>query len=69
MQEKLPAIHPGQKLRGKKHNTIFVVKEVNGDKISLVSEDGTASMRIQLDNLALLDLEPIYDWTLPLLKP
>ena len=61
MQEKPPVVQPGQKLRGKKHNTIFVVKEVDSDKVLLVSEDGTASMRIQLDNLALLDLEPIYD--------
>jgi len=61
MQEKPPVVQPGQKLRGKKHNTIFVVKEVDSDKVLLVSEDGTASMRIQLDNLALLGLEPIYD--------
>jgi hypothetical protein len=61
MQEKPPVIQPGQKLRGKKHNTIFVVKKINGNEIELVSEDGTASMRIQWENLTLLDLEPIYD--------
>ena len=61
MQEKPPIVQPGQKFRGKKHNTIFIIRKIEGNEIELVSPDGTASMHIQSENLALLDLEPFYD--------
>ena len=59
MQEKPPIVQPGQKSRRKESNTVYIIKSIKDNEILLVSEDGTASIIIQLDSLALSGLEPI----------
>ena len=59
MQETPPIVQPGQKFRRKESNTVYIVKSIKDNEILLVSEDGTASIIIQLDSLALSGLEPI----------
>ena len=49
----------GQKFIRKETNTIYIVKIIKGNAILLMSEDGKASMLIQLDDLALSGLEAI----------
>lgn len=60
MEQKTPLIAPGQKCKHKETGTIYIVKEINGNDIILVREDGQGSMRIQMETLALSGLEPIY---------
>ncbi len=56
---KNPVVTLGQKFKRKETDTIYIVKIIKGNKILLISEDGKASMLIQVESLALSGLEPI----------
>ncbi len=61
IQEKPPIVTLGQKFRLKGKNTIYTVVQIKDNEILLTSDDdGKATMRVQLDILALSGLEPIY---------
>ena len=59
MQEKPPIVTLGQKFRLKGKNTIYTVVQIKDNEILLMSEDGKASMLIQMDSLPLPGLESI----------
>ena len=61
MEEKPPIVTLEQKFRLKGKNTIYTVVQIKDNEILLTSDDdGKATMRVQLDILALSGLEPIY---------
>ena len=60
MEEKPPLITPGLKCRYKDTGIIYIVKDIKGNDITLVREDGQGSMRIQMESFTLSGLEPIY---------
>jgi hypothetical protein len=59
MEEKVPLITPGQKLRHKETDTIYIVNRIRDGDIFLVREDARGSMLIEAESLALSGLEPI----------
>ncbi len=61
MEEKSLAIRPSQKFKYKETSIIYIVKDIKGNDILLVREDGKASMLIQMESFGLSGLEPIND--------
>ena len=62
-QKRTLVIRPGQKFRHKRKKTIYIVKSIKDreDAVLLVSENGEASMLIQMDELMSDGFEPVYD--------
>ena len=60
-KEKILVVKPGQKLKHKRKNTIYMVKSVKDGTVTLISEDGRASMLIQMDDLIGGGFELVYD--------
>jgi hypothetical protein len=54
-------VKPGQKFMHKRKGTVYTVKSVKGETVSLISENGEAIMRIQMDSLTSLGFDLIYD--------
>ncbi len=50
-----------QKFKHKRKGTIYTIKNVKGNAVVLVSENGKASMTIQMGALMSSEFEPIYD--------
>ncbi len=59
-EHKTPVVTPGQKFRHKRNNAVYIVRQVYDEDVELVSENGEASMRIQLDSISSGGFEPIY---------
>jgi hypothetical protein len=60
MEQKTPLVTPGQKCRHKDTGIIYIVKDIKGNDIILVREDGQGSMLIQMESFVLSGLESIY---------
>ncbi len=61
VKESALIVKPGQKFRHKRKGTVYIVKNVQGDTVVLVSENGEAVMRIHQGSLATSGFEPVYD--------
>jgi len=61
MEEKKQPITIGQRFRHKRKRIIYVVRDVSDGIVLLVSENGEAVTRIQLDSLSSGGFEPLYD--------
>ena len=61
MLKKTLAVRPGQKFLHIRGKTIYIVKSVRNDAVMLISEDGKASMLIQMGDLIAGGFEPLYD--------
>ena len=64
LEEKNLVIKPGQKFMHKRSNTIYSVKNVRDNTVTLVSENGEACMLIQMDEPMSAGFEPLSDWLL-----
>ncbi len=42
----------GQKLMSKRHNTVYMVRNIEENSVVLVSEDGTKSLRIPIGSIS-----------------
>ena len=61
VEEKNLVVKPGQKFMHKRSNTIYIVKNVRDNAVTLVSENGEACMLIQVDDLMSAGFEPVHD--------
>ena len=61
MEEKVRPITIGQRLTHKRNGTVYIIRDVSDGIVVLVSEDGEAIMRIQVESLAFAGFEPFYD--------
>ena len=61
VEEKNLVVKPGQKFMHKRSNTIYIVKDVRDNAVTLVSENGEACMLIQVDDLMSAGFEPVHD--------
>ena len=61
MLEKTLVVRPGQKFLHMRKNIVYVVKRFKDGVVALISEDGRASMLIQVDDFMLAGLEPMID--------
>lgn len=61
MENRILVIKPGQKFMNIRKKTIYIVKNVKGTSVMLVSEDGEACMIIQANDLIPAGFEPLYD--------
>jgi len=60
-EERTLVVKPGQKFTHIRSNTIYIVKSVKGNAVTLVSKNGEAFMLIQMDDLIGGGFEPVYD--------
>ena len=60
-EEKPLVVKPGQKFKNKRKNTIYIVKSIRDKTVVLLSENGEASMLIQMDSLISAGFEPLYE--------
>ena len=60
-KENVVVVKPGQKFMHKRKKVIYIVRDVKGQNVMLVSEKGDAIMRIQTGSLSSAAFEPIYD--------
>ena len=60
-KEKVVAVRPGQKFMHKRKKAIYIVRNVKGQNVVLVSDKGDASIRILMDSLVSAGFEPFYD--------
>ncbi len=51
----------GQKLVNKRHQTIYVVRNIEEGSVVLVSEDGSKSLRIPEEGISPEEYEALYD--------
>jgi hypothetical protein len=59
VEEKTLIVKPGQRFVHKRKNTLYIVKSIKDKTVSLVSENGEATMLIQMDDLRSATFEPI----------
>ncbi len=62
VEERTLVVKPGQKFMHKRSNTMFIVKNVRDNAVTLVSENGEACMLIQVDDLVSAGFELLYDY-------
>ena len=54
-------IKPGGKLIDRESNTVYIIRNIEAEKVILVSEDGEASMFVQEDSIEAAGLESVHD--------
>jgi len=59
--ENVAVVAPGQKMRHKRNNTVYIVRDVYDEDVLLTTENGENSMRIQLAALASAGFELVSD--------
>ena len=59
--ENVAVVAPGQKMRHKRNNTVYIVRDVYDEDVLLASENGDSSMRIQLASLESAGFELVSD--------
>jgi len=62
IEEKNLTVKPGQKFMYKRSNTIYIVKNVKDDTVTLESENGEVCTLMQADEPMSAGFEPLYDW-------
>ena len=60
-KENVAVVAPGQKMRHKRNNTVYIVRDVYDEDVLLTTENGENSMRIQLAALASAGFELVSD--------
>ena len=60
-KEKVTVVAPGQKMKHKRNNTVYIVRDVYDEDVLLTTENGENSMRIQLAALASAGFELVSD--------
>ena len=60
-KENVAVVAPGQKMRHKRNNTVYIVRDVYDEDVLLASENGDSSMRIQLASLESAGFELVSD--------
>ena len=61
MEKRTLVVRPGQKFMHIRRKTIYIVKSIRNDAVTLISEDGKASMLIQMEDLIAAGFKPAYD--------
>jgi hypothetical protein len=61
MIKKILILKRGYKLRNKQDKTIYEIKDIKNNCLSLVSENGIKYMVIRVNSMALAEYEHVYD--------
>jgi len=61
MEKKILALKPGQKIRSKRDKTLYEIRSVMTNHVTLISEDGVEYLNVPVESITFTEYEPVYD--------
>ncbi len=61
MKKRIPVLRIGLRLRSKRSKTLYEVKNIKGNSVGLMSENGIEYILIPVNHITPDEYEPVYD--------
>jgi len=61
VKEKILVLKIGQRLRNKRDKTLYEIRSVTPNHVTLISEDGVEYLNVPVESITFTEYEPVYD--------
>ena len=61
MKKKILVLKTGQRIRSKRYQTVYEIKNIKDNSVALLSEDGIECVLVPVSSITCAEYEPVYD--------